>query len=134
MGDYQRGQILKFESWVERHHAEDMGSEKEKVIARVKAEMADFDNGPKYLHGYVAGEGALRNRIVRLARETNIGMEGAADKVADFGLALAEAAKIIKKDAEWEIEPFDLGVAVRFRFILSFEEEFSSAGMAGEED
>ena len=117
-GNYEYDQMEAFEAWVKRHH----GDKKEKEINNIKAQMADYESGPKYLHNYVSGEAALRNRILRLGEETKQGTEGGADKVQAYCKAIQEAAMVIKKQADWEIEPFDLGVAMRFRFILHWND------------
>lgn len=76
-GNYEYDQMEAFEAWVKRHH----GDKKEKEINNIKAQMANYESGPKYLHDYVSGEAALRNRILRLGEETKQGTEGGVDKV-----------------------------------------------------
>ena len=111
-------QYIQLEKWAKKHHP----SLPKKEITRVKAQLEDFENGPKYFHGCAKGEGILRLKILRLSQKTKQGTSGEISDRDEYSKAILEAAIIIKKEANWEIEPFDLAVALRFRFLLSFEE------------
>lgn len=98
--------------------------EKEK-IEEIQAKMEAFDGGGIF-HNYTPEGIQLRTRIQKVLHNIEKQKEEGGDcaiKQIILSAFLADAAKIIKAEAGVEVSPFELAAALRFRFVLSFDED-----------
>lgn len=103
-GDYQRQQITLFESWATRH------GHGKKEIAAVKKEIL---SGEGVYFDLAPGEPALRHLI----RDAFDGVT----KIALLGRLLFQAENLILRYAPRPLSKFELKVAVKMRFIFTFD-------------
>ena len=109
-GEHRQSEILIFEKWLGKNHPDYKGA----ATLKKRIFEPEFDGSYNLFYNHSTRAARVRGKI-----QECLALDRGAMELADL---VAEAINLIKAESGWQIGPIELAVALRVRFIMSFEE------------